>query len=171
MKKLSLLIAFLIIASCNAPVENSEKKAGYLKAGDATYDLSLGDHSAVEIWDQYLDAHNNQDLDAIKALESEDLKIWGPTGQVVEGKEAHSEFLDGWFKANNPKWETYFSVPVKVDWKDQPGTWVTSGHTLTMTVDGVEVKSNDIADVYIEDGLIQKFYVFSRKLPEPAETE
>ena len=46
MKKLSLLIAFLIIASCNAPVENSEKKAGYLKAGDATYDLSLGDHSA-----------------------------------------------------------------------------------------------------------------------------
>ena len=48
---------------------------------------------------------------------------------------------------------------------------MTSGHTLTMTVDGVEVKSNDIADVYIEDGLIQKFYVFSRKLPEPAETE
>ena len=141
MKKLSLLIAFLIIASCNAPVENSDKKAGYLKAGDTTYDLSLGDHSAVEIWDQYLDAHNNQDLEAIKALESEDLKIWGPTGQVVEGKEAHSEFLDGWFKANNPKWETYFSVPVKVDWEDQPGTWVTSGHTLTMTVDGVEVKS------------------------------
>ena len=71
MKKLSLLIAFLIIASCNAPAENSEKKAGYLKAGDTTYDLSLGDHSAVEIWDQYLDAHNDQDLEAIKALESE----------------------------------------------------------------------------------------------------
>ena len=40
MKKLSLLIVFLIIASCNAPVENSDKKAGYLKAGD-TNDLSL----------------------------------------------------------------------------------------------------------------------------------
>ncbi|RZP04575.1 MAG: hypothetical protein EVA42_06800, partial [Flavobacteriales bacterium] len=67
MKKLSLLFTFLLFASCNAPVENLEKKAGYLKAGDTKYDLSLGDNSAVEIWDQYLDAHNNQDLEAIKA--------------------------------------------------------------------------------------------------------
>ena len=55
MKKLSLLFTFLLFASCNAPVENLEKKAGYLKAGDTKYDLSLGDNSAVEIWDQYLD--------------------------------------------------------------------------------------------------------------------
>ena len=171
MKKLSLLFTFLFFASCNAPAENLEKKAGYLKSGDTKYDLFLGDNSAVEIWDQYLDAHNNQDLEAIKALESEDLKIWGPEGQVVEGKDAHSEFLDAWFKDNNPKWDTYFSIPVKVDSDDQPGTWITSGHTLTLTVDGTEITTNDIADVYIEDGLIKMFYIYSRKLPEPAETE
>ena len=171
MKKLSLLFTFLFFASCNAPAENLKKKAGYLKSGDTKYDLYLGENSAVVIWDQYLDAHNNQDLEAIKALESEDLKIWGPEGQVVEGKDAHSEFLDAWFKSNNPKWDTYFSIPIKVDSDDQPGTWITSGHTLTLTIDGTEITTNDIADVYIEDGLIKMFYIYSRKLPEPAETE
>jgi hypothetical protein len=96
----------------DAEVVEIEKKAGYLKTADATYELSLGDNSAVDIWDRFLDAHNNQDMDAIMALEAEDIKIWGPDGAVIEGKEAHKEFLSQWFAAANPKWSTYFSVPL-----------------------------------------------------------
>jgi hypothetical protein len=101
------------------------------------------------------------------AMESETITILGPDGVVTKGKEAHSKFLEEWFKAANPKWSNYFSVPVKVNWDEQPGTWVTNGHNLTLTVDGVESTTGNIADVYIEDGLVQMFYVFSRELPAP----
>lgn len=171
MKKLSLLLSILIITSCNSPVEPNEKKGGYMKTGDATYDLSIGDQSAVQIWDQFLEAHNNQDMDAIMAMESEDIKIWGPDGNVIEGKEAHKEFLTQWFESANPKWNSYFSIPIKVNWENQPGTWVTNGHNLTLTVDGVESTSGNISDAYIEDGLVKMFYVFRRELPKPMETE
>jgi hypothetical protein len=40
-----------------------------------------------------------------------------------------------------------------------------------LTVDGVESTTGNIADVYIEDGLVQMFYVFSRELPAPEPTE
>mgnify|MGYP000869961192 CR=1 FL=1 len=102
---------------------------------------------------------------------TETIKILGPDGVLTEGKEAHSKFLEGWFKAANPKWSNYFSVPVKVNWEEQPGTWVTNGHNLTLTIDGVESTTGNIADVYIEDGLGQMFYVFSRELPAPVAAE
>ena len=99
MKKLSLLFVFLMMASCNntavqkvadsmspdAEIIEVEKKAGYLKAGDSQYDLSLGDQAAVDIWDKYIEAHNNQDLEAIMAMESETIKILGPDGVLTEG--------------------------------------------------------------------------------------
>jgi hypothetical protein len=83
MKNLYLVFSVLLFASCNntavqkvadsmtpdAEVVEIEKKAGYLKTADATYELSLGDNSAVDVWDRFLDAHNNQDMDAIMALE------------------------------------------------------------------------------------------------------
>jgi hypothetical protein len=181
MKKLSLLFTFLIMVSCNntavkkvadsmtpdAEILEVDKKAGYMKTADAQYDLSLGDQAAVELWDKYIEAHNNQDLETIMAMESETITILGPDGVVTKGKEAHSKFLEEWFKAANPKWSNYFSVPVKVNWDEPPGTWVTNGHNLTLTVDGVESTTGNIADVYIEDGLVQMFYVFSRELPAP----
>ena len=185
MKKLSLLFTFLIMVSCNntavkkvadsmtpdAEIVEVDKKAGYMKTADTQYDLSLGDQAAVDLWDKYIEAHNNQDLEAIMAMESETITILGPDGVVTKGKEAHSKFLEEWFKAANPKWSNYFSVPVKVNWDEQPGTWVTNGHNLTLTVDGVESTTGNIADVYIEDGLVQMFYVFSRELPAPEPTE
>ena len=170
MKKISFTLVLLFLIGCNtAPVEPVQKMAGYMVAGEDRYDLSLGDNSAVEIWDKYLDAHNAKDIEAIKAMEHEELKIWGPDGTYIEGKDDHAAFLQQWFDNNNPKWDTYFSFPLKVNWENQPGTWVTSGHTLTLTVDGNEVSTNDIADVYIEDGLIKMFYVFSRQLPPSPE--
>ncbi|MDB2426931.1 M20/M25/M40 family metallo-hydrolase [Flavobacteriaceae bacterium] len=176
MKKLSLLFTFLIMVSCNntavkkvadsmtpdAEILEVDKKAGYMKTADAQYDLSLGDQAAVELWDKYIEAHNNQDLETIMAMESETITILGPDGVVTKGKEAHSKFLEEWFKAANPKWSNYFSVPVKVNWDEQPGTWVTNGHNLTLTVDGVESTTGNIADVYIEDagavGLISSYW-------------
>jgi hypothetical protein len=63
------------------------------------------------------------------------------------------------------KWSTYFSVPLNTNMEEQPGTWVTNGHTLTLTIDGVESSSGNISDAYIEDGLVKMFYVFKREFP------
>ena len=49
---------------------------------------------------------------------------------------------------------------MKVD--GQVGEWVISGHTLTTTVDGEEKTVYDIADVYIEDGKIGAFWIYTR---------
>ena len=46
----------------------------------------------LDVWDQFLDAHNNQDMDAIMALEADDIKIWGPDGAVIEGKKLIKNF-------------------------------------------------------------------------------
>ena len=34
-----------------------------MKTADTQYDLSLGDQAAVDLWDKYIEAHNNQDLE------------------------------------------------------------------------------------------------------------
>ena len=87
--------------------------------------------------------------------------------QVVNKIDNHIERLSGWFDAENPKWNTYFSYTMKVD--GQVGEWVISGHTLTTNVDGEEKTTYDLADVYIEDGKIGAFWIYSRAAVPSAE--
>ena len=87
-------------------------------------------------------------------------RIYDPAGGVVDSPDAHIERLSGWFAAEDPKWNTFFSYTMKVD--GQVGEWVISGHTLTTTVDGEEKTVYDIADVYIEDGKIGAFWIYTR---------
>ena len=87
-------------------------------------------------------------------------KVIGPNGQVIEGTDTHIEFLKGWFEAENPSWNTYFSYTMKLE--NQPGEWVISGSQVKKTVDGEEVTSYDVADVYIEEGKIGAFWVYTR---------
>ncbi|MDG2150868.1 MAG: hypothetical protein P8K12_01420, partial [Polaribacter sp.] len=44
--------------------------------------------------------------------------------------------------------------------------YVTSGHDVTLVVDGKEVKVNQVHDALIVDGKIQTFYVNERVLVE-----
>jgi hypothetical protein len=44
----------------------------------------------------------------------------------------------------------------------QNGEWVISGAEVKKTVDGNEVTTYDVADVYIEDGKIGAFWVYTR---------
>ena len=48
--------------------------------------------------------------------------------------------------------------------------WITSGHDLTLTVDGKEVKLNQVHDGLVVDGKVKMFTVNERVLaPEPAQ--
>ena len=68
-----------------------------------------------------------------------------------------------WFKNNSPKWEpNYFISNQLTDEKGSLKQWVTSGHDLTIDVEGEKVKVFQVHDALIEDGKVKMFYVYER---------
>ena len=187
MKKLFLLFAVSLLVSCNntavqkvvsslspdAEIVEVEVNtpAGYLATANGKVNAFDGDPSNLELWDKYIDAHNNKDLEGIREMNADStqqfggFKVYDSAGGVVDGVDSHIERISGWFDAENPQWETFFSYTMKVD--GQVGEWVISGHTLTTTVDGKVKVSVDLADAYIEDGKIGAFWIYSRVPPPP----
>lgn len=181
MKKIALLSTALILAtSCAISIGNTKKtpppppapekiievdrEVGYLKTPNKTYTASSGDDSVVKLWDKYIEAHNNRDFEAILEMESDDIQVWGPNGEYIQGKEAHTEFLAAWFEGANPKWNTFFSFPMKVNDLEvqKDGQWVVTGAQVTMTVEGQDMQFIHLSDVYLENGKVNKFYVYQR---------
>lgn len=191
MKKLLLLFAVSLLVSCNntavqkvvgslspdAEIVEVEVNtpAGYLSTANGKVDAFDGDPSNLELWDKYIDAHNNKDLEVIREMNADStqqfgsFKVYDAFGDLVNGVDNHIERLSGWFEAENPQWNTFFSYAMKVD--GQIGEWVISGHRLKRTVDGEEKMSVDLADVYIEDGKIGAFYIYTRAVPPPPPAE
>lgn len=184
MKKTALIsMSLILMTSCAISIGNTKKtpppppaqekivevdrEVGYLKTPNKTYTASSGNNSVVELWDQYIEVHNNRDIDAIMEMESDDIQIWGPNGEYIKGKEAHAAFLAQWFDGANPKWNTFFSFPMKVNDLEaqKDGQWVVTGAQVTMTVEDQEMKVIHLSDIYIENGKVNKFYVYQR-LPD-----
>lgn len=181
MKKIVLISAsFIVMTSCAISIGNTKKtpppppvsekivevdrEVGYLKTPNKTYTASSGDNSVVELWDQYIQVHNDRNIDAILAMESDDIQIWGPNGEYIKGKEAHAVFLTQWFEGANPKWNTFFSFPMKVNDLEaqKDGQWVVTGAQVSMTVEGQEMNVIHLSDIYFENEKVNKFYVYQR---------
>lgn len=169
MKKLLFFFALCILASCNNTVDQKleiNTPAGFLANADGKTNAYDGDPSNLDVWDKYIDAHNNRDLVVIREMNADSteqfgaFKIYDAKGGVVNSPSDHIERLSGWFDAENPKWDTFFSYTMKVD--GQVGEWVISGHKLTTNIDGKEKTTYDLADVYIEDGKIGAFWIYTR---------
>ncbi|MGB1971222.1 MAG: hypothetical protein ACPHSE_01885 [Flavobacteriaceae bacterium] len=166
MKNISLFVASLFLASCQSTPASSESETQIgVEISDAGDRISLnaGDLSTVAVWEEYVKAHNERDLEKIKALNSDTFKAYGPRGEFIDGSEAHGAFLSAWFKDNAPTWESnYFIANELTNEKGELSQWVTSGHDLTLTVEGKEVKVVQIHDALIKDGKVQMFYVYER---------
>ncbi|KRO88121.1 MAG: hypothetical protein O3C01_01630 [Bacteroidetes bacterium] len=182
MKKLLLLLTLGFLSSCNntavqkmvgaitpeAEVIEVEVNtpAGYLSTADGRSNVNDGNPANLELWDNYISAHNAKDLDVIREMNADStqqfggFKIYDVDGSVIDGSDSHIELLSGWFEAENPKWDTFFSYTMKVD--GQIGEWVISGASVTTTLDGEEKTKYNLADVYIEDGKIGAFWIYSR---------
>ena len=169
MRKFILLtVLSLITFSCETPVKQDaemERAPGFLRAGGEQLNAYEASPENLDIWDKYIDAHNNRDLELIASMnidstELGNFRILSPNGQIILGSDTQIEFLKGWFEAENPKWKTNFSFSMRVE--GQKGEWVITGSEVKKTVDGEEVTTYDVADVYIEDGKIGAFWVYSR---------
>jgi hypothetical protein len=126
-----------------------------------------GSMSNVEVWENYIAAHNARDFEAIRDMNAkENFIVNGPRGEVIKGSEAQAEFLTQWFTDNSPKWEiNYLIANEYTDEKGQLQQWVTTGNDLTLNVEGNEVKVHQVSDVLIVNGKVQMFYVYERAAP------
>ena len=148
------------------PEKDAERSPGFLRTADSQINADDANPENLDLWDKYIEAHNNRDLDAIASMNIDStqqmgsFKIIGPDGSLIDGTDTHIEFLKGWFEAENPTWNTFFSYTMKVE--NQPGEWVISGAQVKKTVNGEEVTSYDVIDAYIEEGKIGAFWVYTR---------
>jgi len=176
MKKFKLMITVAILAvisySCNnsavermvdkmqpEPVVLEQEGAGFFTPQPEEKFVVASD-DVTDVWMKYIDAHNNGDVEAIMAMESDSIYIVGPDGAVIKGKEAHAAFLKVWFETANPKWNVYWAMPYKGVTGGEE--WIIAGHNTTSTVDGVKTSVLDMIDANIKDGMVQKFWVYQQ---------
>jgi len=163
MKNLLYLVLIVLLVSCGSSIENNEDtQIGYeiLKSGEKV-SLNAGDMSTIQVWEKYVTAHNNKDLETIESLNHNDIKILTPGGEINSSEE-HIKFLDRWFSENNPKWKTFYMIANELTENDTLKQYVTSCHELTLTMDTNQTKISQIHDAWIVDGKVKKFYVYEK---------
>ncbi len=165
MKKFFYLLSIsIILFSCESG-DSSPQVIGFTADQDGVKtDVIAGPSDTVSIWENYIEAHNSRDMDAIRNLNSDDFSAYGEAGQVVEGSDAHIGFLSEWFEISNPKWKVLWAISnsgynVNNDMAD----FVTAGHELVMSVDGEEVTLYQVIDAMIADGKIVNFNVYQQE--------
>ena len=185
MKKFKLMITVAVLAvisySCNNsavermvdkmqpdPVVLEQEGAGFFSPQPEEKFVVASD-DVTDVWMKYIDAHNNGDVEAIMAMESDSIYIMGPEGAVIKGKEAHAAMLKVWFETANPKWNVYWAMPyIGVTGGEE---WIIAGHNTTSTVDGVKTTVLDMIDANIKDGMVQKFWVYQNQGPSEDASE
>ena len=169
MKKTLLGICVLMLAQTSfaGHHEKNEGSAktiiGYEIIDGERLDIAAGESSAVDIWVDYVEAHNERDLEKIDNMNADDFEGRAANGLIVKGKKAHADFLKEWFDRSNPSWKFNYAMANDVIQADgSVDHWVTSLYTLTDTLNGEEVAREEMFDVQIENGKIKNIMVASR---------
>ena len=117
----------------------------------------------------YIQAHNDRDLEKIAEINADDWEGYVPDGSVIKGNAAHIEWLTEWFaSSDNPKWEVQWMIAN--DGADDEGateTWLTTGNDITFNdADGNEVTEHHVHDVQFVGNEIRRINVYSRLSPK-----
>ena len=159
MKKYILLFAILL-ASCDTPAEVSQ---GYGVGGgcDGEETYIGGPSETTDLYNKFIDAHNEQDTEFIASLLSEDLVIYHSDGRTVEDKASHIEGLQAWFDQTNPSFNPYWGMPYVGVNKGE--TWMIAAHQTITTVDEIETSTGTMLDIQFTDGLVSTIIVYDRQ--------
>ena len=131
-------------------------------------ELLAGNTDKQQIWVDYIQAHNDRDLEKIAEINADDWEGYVPDGSVIKGNAAHIEWLKDWFaSSDNPKWEVQWMIAN--DGADAEGaaeTWLTTGNDITFNdADGNEVTEHHVHDVQFVGDEIRLINVYSRLAP------
>tara|TARA_B110000495_G_scaffold156012_1_gene139438 strand:- start:890 stop:1420 length:531 start_codon:yes stop_codon:yes gene_type:complete len=170
MNKLLLSVSLLLLAQLSFAEHHEAGKSpaktviGYEVSDEgAKMEIQAGDLAVIDVWVNYVEAHNTRDLAAINNTNAADFKGLAPNGIEVDGPAAHAAFLKEWFATSNPKWK--FKYAIANDVPQENGSvnhWVTSAYTVTDTIDGKEIATEEMYDVRVVDGKIKNIYVTAR---------
>ena len=164
-KNLIITILTLFIFSC----ENTPAVIGTTLGAEGTSsDIIAGNTDHVQIWVDYINAHNERNLDKIAEINSEEWVGYPPNGNVIRGNEAHIEFLDEWFKSPaNPQWTVKWMIANKgADAEGNMQEFLTTGNDITfIDEEGNEVVENHVHDIMFENGKIRTIFVYSKPAP------
>ncbi len=170
MKNKYLILISLCVISISCVNNSSPQVIGstYNQDGEKS-DVVAGPDDIVGVWEAYIDAHNSRDTDAIRALNADEFSAYGSTGEVVEGSDAHIEFLSQWFEANNPRWTINWAISnTGESLNGNVADYVTAGHQVILNVEGEEITLHQVIDAMIADGKVVTFNVFQQERGQPS---
>jgi len=163
MKKLAVLIITVTLMSCQQPVkEVVPKTIGYDITEGVKTPIYGGNLSTVEVWEKYIKAHNEKDLETIQNLNAEQkFEVTTAKGGVFKSSEEHINALKNWFESGeNPKWTTKFLIANTFTTAEGVvKQWVTSGHKLSVLKERDTLKLFQVHDALIVNGKVQNFSV------------
>jgi len=174
MKKITLLtaLAALILFSCANPTKNNaNSELAAVEIGSASMDgmdsmapLVVGEISNQQIWLDYIQAHNDKNLEKIADINAEDWVGYTADGSVVKGNKAHIEVLEAWFQSANPKWKVKWMIANAVTNKEGVvQQWLTTGNDYTdVDENGNEIMEHNVHDIQFVDGKIKQINVYKR---------
>ena len=171
MKKL-LLITLIssVLMSCQSPNEIDFKHPKqptvigyeYNEEGEKL-NIIAGNVAITDLYLEYIQAHNDKNLDKIFEIDMDEIIIKAANGSVYKGRDSHKEELDNWFASSNPVWKVKLMVANTAQGKDGKNqNWLTTGVDLVQTTDGNSVISHHIVDVNFVDGKIKELNAYDR---------
>ena len=165
MKKIFILLLSIGMISLSCESTNTSPQViGFTSSEDSKSDIVAGPNDIISVWESYIDAHNSRDIEGIQALNSDDISVYGPAGEVIEGGESHIEFLTQWFDANNPNWTIQWAISnTGENVNGEISDFVTAGHELTLSVEGQEITAYQVIDAMISDGKVVNFNVYQQE--------
>jgi len=143
---------------------------GTCYSDDGTANLIYADNTDKQkIWLDYIQAHNDRDLEKIGNINAKDWEGYPESGEVIKGNASHIEFLANWFKSPaNPKWDVKWMIANRGENNDGVVEhWLTTGNDITFLDDGENVLQHHIHDVLFIGNSIKRINVYAR--PEPRE--
>ena len=158
----------MISFSCESP-ESSPQVIGYTTSEDGKTDVVAGPDNIAAVWEAYIDAHNSRDTEGIRALNAEEFSAYGPAGEVVEGSDAHIDFLTEWFENNTPRWTIQWAISnTGENVNGEISDFLTAGHELILNIEGVDTTFYQVIDAMISDGKVVNFNVYQQQRGEPS---
>ena len=102
MKKLFLFAVALAFVSCAMPAEEAEVKGVGFFTPLPGETFIAGSDEITEIWNKYLEAHNNGDIETIKSMSADSIYVLGPDGTELRTKEEQAALLEGCLLYTSP---------------------------------------------------------------------
>ena len=173
MKNIYLILISLCVMSISCDIDSSPQVIGSTHNQDGEKsDILAGPDDIVGVWEAYIDAHNSRDTDGIRALNADEFSAFGPAGEVVEGSDAHIEFLTQWFETNNPRWTINWAISnTGESLNGNIDDYVTASHEVTLNVDGEDITVYQVIDAMIADGKVVSFNVYQQERGQPSSEE